>query len=53
MLEFGSNLFMHLPLSTFTTVIKSAPLVSIDLVVTNQKGEVLLGYRNNRPAKGF
>ena len=44
---------MHLPLSTFTTVIKSAPLVSIDLVVSNQKAEVLLGYRNNRPAKGF
>lgn len=25
----------------------------MDLVVTNQKGEVLLGYRNNRPAQGF
>ncbi len=44
---------MHLPLATFTTVIKSTPLVSIDLVVQNEHDEVLLGYRNNRPAQGF
>ena len=44
---------MHLPLSTFETVIKHAPLISIDLVIQNQKGEVLLGYRNNRPAQGY
>tara|TARA_R110002167_G_scaffold68738_23_gene194112 strand:- start:16 stop:477 length:462 start_codon:yes stop_codon:yes gene_type:complete len=44
---------MPLPLSTFKTVIKSAPLISIDLVVANQQGKILLGYRNNRPAKGF
>lgn len=44
---------MHLALATFTTVIKSTPLVSIDLVVQNENDEVLLGYRNNRPAQGF
>ena len=44
---------MNLPLATFTTVIKSAPLVSIDLIIQNNEGKVLLGYRNNRPAKGF
>ena len=27
------------------------PLVSIDLIITNRIGEVLLGKRENRPAK--
>lgn len=39
--------------STFETVITSSPLISIDLLVENTKGEYLLGYRNNRPAQGF
>ncbi|MCU7554439.1 GDP-mannose mannosyl hydrolase [Alteromonas sp. ASW11-19] len=37
----------------FTAVIDNTPLVSIDLVVENDKGEVLLGFRNNRPAQGL
>ncbi|WP_273070558.1 GDP-mannose mannosyl hydrolase [Alteromonas australica] len=37
----------------FTTVIDSTPLISIDLVVENEHGELLFGLRNNRPAKGF
>ncbi|MFC3093307.1 GDP-mannose mannosyl hydrolase [Alteromonas sediminis] len=44
---------MFLDKSTFTTVIDSTPLVSIDLVVSNENGEVLLGKRVNRPAKGY
>ena len=44
---------MFLDKTTFTTVIDSTPLVSIDLIVTNEKGEVLLGQRVNRPAKNF
>jgi len=44
---------MHLPLPTFKSIIKHAPLISIDLVVQNKVGEVLLGYRNNRPAQGY
>ena len=44
---------MHLPLPTFKTIIKSAPLISIDLIVQNTQDQVLLGYRNNRPAQGF
>lgn len=40
-----------LPLETFKCIIKNTPLVSIDLVVYNPKGEVLLGKRNNRPAQ--
>ena len=42
-----------LSLKTFKTIIEHTPLVSIDLVVYNQKGQVLLGYRNNRPAQGY
>lgn len=45
--------FMLLPLDTFKTIIKHAPLISIDLVVQNKLGEVLLGLRNNRPAQGY
>jgi colanic acid biosynthesis protein WcaH len=36
----------------FRTVIDSTPLVSIDLVVSNDCGEILLGERLNRPAQG-
>lgn len=38
---------------TFKSVVASAPLVSIDLVVRNQAGQVLPGLRNNRPARGY
>jgi colanic acid biosynthesis protein WcaH len=37
----------------FRTVVRLAPLVSIDLVIRNGQGDVLLGLRNNEPAKGF
>ena len=41
---------MFLDKDTFTTVIKSTPLVSIDLVVKNKHGQALLGQRLNKPA---
>lgn len=44
---------MWLPDQVFKTVIQSTPLISIDLVVRNEKNEVLLGKRLNAPAKGF
>lgn len=44
---------MFLDKATFTTVIDSTPLVSIDLVVINEQGQALLGERLNRPAQGF
>ncbi|MDX2423493.1 MAG: GDP-mannose mannosyl hydrolase [Amphritea sp.] len=44
---------MYLDQATFTKVIESTPLISIDLVVENQAGQVLLGLRNNKPAQGF
>jgi colanic acid biosynthesis protein WcaH len=37
----------------FTEVIDRTPLVSIDLVVENEKGEILFGLRTNRPAKSY
>lgn len=44
---------MFLDKNTFSTVIASTPLVSIDLVITNDKNQALLGQRLNRPAKGY
>lgn len=37
----------------FQCVVASTPLVSIDLIVQNSQGKVLLGQRLNRPAQGF
>lgn len=37
----------------FKVVLDSTPLVSIDFLVRNESGKVLLGQRNNRPAQGF
>jgi colanic acid biosynthesis protein WcaH len=36
----------------FLDVVRLAPLVSIDLVVVDALGRVLLGHRRNRPARG-
>lgn len=37
---------------TSLTVVANAPLVSIDLVVRDTNGKVLVGLRTNEPAKG-
>ena len=37
----------------FISIVKNTPLVSIDLVIENKEGEILLGWRNNQPAKGY
>jgi len=34
-------------------VVANTPLVSIDLIVKNEAGQVLLGRRTNQPAKGY
>lgn len=44
---------MWLEPKTFETVVKHTPLVSIDLIVRNPSGQVLLGKRINRPAQGY
>ncbi len=42
---------MFLDKATFTTVLASTPLVSLDFVIYNAEGKVLLGQRLNRPAQ--
>ncbi len=37
----------------FRTVVAHTPLISIDLIVRNPQGQVLLGQRVNRPAQGY
>ena len=39
--------------SDINTVIRLAPLVSIDLIIRDPDNRVLLGLRNNEPAKGY
>jgi colanic acid biosynthesis protein WcaH len=41
-----------LPESIFAGVVASAPLIAIDLIVEDALGAVLLGLRNNPPARG-
>lgn len=38
---------------TFKTIIDTTPLVSIDLLVRNAQGQILVGKRVNRPAQGY
>lgn len=40
-----------LPTQQWLEVVERTPLVSIDLIVTNARHEVLLGWRNNKPAQ--
>jgi colanic acid biosynthesis protein WcaH len=42
---------MKLDSATFLKIVELTPLVSIDLIIFNEHGEVLLGYRKNRPAR--
>jgi len=44
---------MFLDQDTFRGVVAAAPLISIDLIVENDEGELLLGLRKNRPAQDF
>ena len=44
---------MHLDRKIFQTIVQHTPLVSIDLIIKNAQGQVLLGRRNNRPAQGY
>jgi colanic acid biosynthesis protein WcaH len=42
---------MLLDHQTLFDVVKHTPLVSVDLIVSRPNGEVLLGYRKNKPAQ--
>src|SRR5277367_6321025 len=43
---------MSLSNSDFRDVVKNTPLVAIDLVITDPSGAILMGWRENEPAKG-
>jgi len=38
---------------TFKTIVRNAPLISIDLIIRDTCGKILVGMRTNEPAKGF
>jgi len=42
---------MSLPQSDFRSVVKNTPLIAIDLIITDPSGAVLMGWRENEPAK--
>ncbi len=42
---------MKLSLIDFKKIVKSTPLASIDLIIKNSQGNVLLGKRKNKPAQ--
>jgi colanic acid biosynthesis protein WcaH len=42
-----------LPNPEFLELIKNGPLISIDLIIKNKRGEALVGYRNNSPARNM
>ncbi|MCU6670168.1 GDP-mannose mannosyl hydrolase [Enterobacteriaceae bacterium H4N4] len=44
---------MFLSQEDFATVVRATPLISIDLIVENERGECLFGQRTNRPAQGY
>jgi colanic acid biosynthesis protein WcaH len=39
------------PKEEYLTVIKNTQLIAFDLIIINEYNQVLLGYRNNEPAK--
>lgn len=42
-----------IPSDEFLAVVRTAPLISVDLILQSREGKVLLGRRNNRPAQGY
>ena len=42
---------METPKNEYLNVIKHTQLISVDLLIKNNKNKYLLGLRNNRPAK--
>ena len=44
---------MKLPIDRFRNVVRDAVLVSLDLLIVNDKAEVLVGRRQNPPAKDW
>ncbi|WP_421218163.1 GDP-mannose mannosyl hydrolase [Aeromonas jandaei] len=47
------NISPWLDKAQFQQMVAAMPLISIDLIVRNDQGQVLLGRRLNRPAQGY
>lgn len=43
---------MYLPLETYKIIVESVPILCVDGIIMNEKGEYLLVKRVNRPLKG-
>ena len=46
-------LLLELPASEFAAAVEALPLVSVDWVLTNPEGQLLLGQRLNAPARAW
>jgi colanic acid biosynthesis protein WcaH len=44
---------MKLPLHQFKRVVRDSVLISLDLLIVNERNEVLVGSRKNSPARGW
>lgn len=44
---------METPAEDYLNVIRHTQLISLDLIVSNERNEVLLGYRRNNPARNY
>lgn len=44
---------VRLPHDKFRTIVELTPLVSLDFVVRDRAGRILVGHRKNRPAQGY
>jgi colanic acid biosynthesis protein WcaH len=42
-----------IPTDIFMQIVRNTPLISIDLLMHNENNEILLGWRNNQPAKDY
>ena len=44
---------MYVDKDSFLKIANATPFVSIDLIIRNELGQVLLGYRRNKPAQNY
>ena len=47
----GIDPVVSLPASEFSKVVENTPLVSIDLVISDSSDAIVMGWRNNEPAR--
>nr|WP_314622179.1 GDP-mannose mannosyl hydrolase [uncultured Noviherbaspirillum sp.] len=50
---FIKQVLMYLDKDSFLKIASSTPFVSIDLIIRNELGQILLGRRRNKPAQNY